>query len=115
MLTDREMKPIRITHASIAKRIGKLALLDKHKDKLPVTMAILSNHLETVDQFQIRRIRWAAEQMHDEFPIKRWKLIRKAGIRPGYSSALSDALDYYSGQGLHTLNFADRVTTQWLQ
>lgn len=115
MLADREMKPIRITYASIGKRIGKLALLEKHKDKLPITMAILSNRLETVDQFQIRRIGWAAEQMHDEFPIKRWKLIRKAGIRPGYSSAVSDVLDYYSGQGLHTLNFADRVTTQWLQ
>ncbi|WP_025692873.1 TnsD family Tn7-like transposition protein [Paenibacillus zanthoxyli] len=115
LIDDRKIKPIRITFASIGKRIGKLALLEKHKDKLPVTMAILSNHLETVDQFQIRRIQWTAEQMHDEFPIKRWKLIRKAGIRPGYSNAVSEALNYYSGHGLHSLNFADGVMTQWLQ
>ncbi|MDR6781345.1 MULTISPECIES: TnsD family Tn7-like transposition protein [Paenibacillus] len=115
MLSDRDRKPIRITYASIGKRIGKLALIEKHKDKLPITMAILSNRLETVDQFKIRRIGWVAEHMHDEFPIKRWKLIRKTGIRPGYSSAVSEALDFYSGQGLHNLNFADRVATQWLQ
>lgn len=115
LLDHQQMKPIRITIASVGKRIGKLALLERHKDKVPVTMTILANHLESVDQFQIRRIQWAAEHMHGEFPIKRWKLIRKAGIRPGYSKAVSEALDNYSGHGLHDLSFADEVITQWLQ
>lgn len=115
-LTDNQRtKPIRITIASVEKHIGKLSLLEKHKNRLPVTMKILAEHLESVDQYQIRRIQWAAEQMHNEFPIKRWKLIKLAGIRSGYSNEVSDALHDYSGQGLHNLNFSDEVTTQWLQ
>lgn len=115
LLDNQQMKPIRITISSVGKRIGKLSLLEKHKDKLPVTMAILSNHLETVEQFQLRRIQWAAEQMQSEYPIKRWQLIRKAGIRPDYSRAVSAALDHYSGYGMHTLNSAVEVMIQWLQ
>jgi hypothetical protein len=115
LLEDNPSKPVRITVASIGKRIGKLALLEKHKERLPVTTAILTNYLESVDQFQIRRVQWAAKQMQDEFPIKRWKLIRKAGLKPGYSRSVSEALDYYSGQGLHTLSITGEVTSQWLQ
>ncbi|MNW55055.1 hypothetical protein D3C74_326920 [compost metagenome] len=115
LLDNQQKKPTRITISSVGKRIGKLSLLEKHKGKLPVTMAILSNHLETVEQYQLRRIQWAAEQMQNEVPIKRWQLIRKAGIRPGYSHAVSEVLDHYSGYGMHTLNSAGEVMIQWLQ
>lgn len=67
---NAKLKPIRIRVATVGKRIGKLSMLEKHKDKLPITMNTLSNYLETVSQFQIRRVRWAAEQMHDEWPLK---------------------------------------------
>ncbi|MNN34939.1 hypothetical protein D3C81_1487710 [compost metagenome] len=115
LLDNKQEKPTRITISSVGKRVGKLSLLEKHKGKLPVTMAVLSNHLETVEQYQLRRIQWAAEQMQNEFPIKRWQLIRKAGIRPGYSRAVSAALDHYSGYGMHTFNSAGEVMIQWLQ
>lgn len=115
LLEDSQTKPVRITVASIGKRTGRLSLLEKHKDRLPVTTAILTDYLETVDQFQIRRVQWAATQLKDEFPIKRWKLIRKAGLRPGYSRTVSETLDYYSGQGLHTLSITGEVRSQWHQ
>ncbi|MNO34833.1 hypothetical protein D3C76_248770 [compost metagenome] len=115
LLEHQQLKPIRITIASVGKQIGKLSLLEKHKDRLPITMTILSRYLETIEQFQLRRIQWAAEQMHNEFPIKRWKLIKKAGIRTGYSPAVSAALDHYSGYGMDKLSSADEVMTQWLQ
>lgn len=102
MLDDKHVKPIRVTAASIGKRIGKLALLEKHKERLPLTMEVLSRYMESVEQFQTRRIKWAAGQMQLEFPIKRWKLVRKAGLRPGYSNDISLVLDYYSGFGMHT-------------
>lgn len=115
LLEEREAKPIRITVASIGKRLGRLALLEKHREKLPVSVGILSNFLETTDQFQIRRVRWAVEQMKNEFPIKRWKLVRRAGLKPGYSQTVSEALERYSGYGLHTLEYTNEVTAQWLQ
>ncbi|MGO4548018.1 TnsD family Tn7-like transposition protein [Paenibacillus sp. 2TAB23] len=115
LLDERDTKPVRITIASIGKRIGRLSLLEKHKEKLPVTIGILSNYLESVEQFQIRRVRWAVEQMKDEFPIKRWKLVRKAGLRPGYSQTVSEVLECYSGYGLHTLEYTNEVTTQCVQ
>jgi hypothetical protein len=113
LLGDKQSKPIRITSASIGKRIGNLALLEKHKDKLPITAALLSRYLESVAEFQIRRIHWAAEQMQLEFPLKRWKLIKKAGLRPDYSSAVSEILDFYSNNESHTNCIVNGVKTSW--
>jgi hypothetical protein len=99
ILADRENKPARITIAAIGKRVGKLGLLEKQKQKLPVTMAVLSGYLESTSQFQIRRVRWAAEHMVGEWPLKRWKLEKKAGLRPGYAQEVLDEIDRCIGQG----------------
>ncbi|WP_254636272.1 TnsD family Tn7-like transposition protein, partial [Lysinibacillus sp. GbtcB16] len=50
-----EEKPIRITVSSVGRRIGILANLQYHLDKLPLTEALLTQITETVREFQIRR------------------------------------------------------------
>jgi len=115
MLCDRKNKPVRITISAIGKRIGKLSLLEKQKQKLPVTTKVLSDYLESTSQFQIRRVRWAAEQMAGEWPIKRWKLVKKAGLRPGYAQEVSDEIDRCIGQGAAMNRIASaEVTPLWL-
>lgn len=115
ILADRENKPVRITLAAIGKRVGKLSLLEKQKQKLPVTMAVLSGYIESVPQFQIRRVRWAAEQMAGEWPLKRWKLEKKAGLRPGYAQEVLDEIDRCIGQGALMNRIASaEVTPLWL-
>lgn len=93
ILSDRKTKPVRISVAVIGKRLGKLSWLQKNKDKLLVTMGIMQPYLESVSQFQIRRLQWAADQMQGEWPIKRWKLIKKAGLRPGSSKEVQAEID----------------------
>ncbi|WCF07759.1 TnsD family transposase [Paenibacillus thiaminolyticus] len=113
-LMNAKLKPIRIRVATVGKRIGKLSMLEKHKDKLPITMNTLSNYLETVSQFQIRRVRWAAEQMHDEWPLKRWKLIRKAGLRSGYSTEVDYEISRCISNDKVIPLLTSTEVTQWL-
>lgn len=115
MLTDLKSKPIRISITLIGKRVGKLSWLEKHSDKLPVTMSIMANYLESVAQFQKRRVRWAAEQLAGEWPIKQWKLEKLAGLRPDYSQEVSDEIDRCIGQSgyMHTF-ISSEGTSSWL-
>ncbi|KHF31839.1 TnsD family Tn7-like transposition protein [Paenibacillus sp. FSL M7-1455] len=115
ILSDCKNKPVRITIAAIGKRVGKLSLLEKQKQKLPVTTKVLSDYLESTSQFQIRRVRWTAEQMAGEWPLKRWKLVKKAGLRPGYAQEVSDEIDRCIGQGAVMNRIASaEVTPLWL-
>lgn len=53
-------KPKRITLTSVAKMVGCVAILQKHSDKLPETSAFLATAVESIEDFQIRRIHWQA-------------------------------------------------------
>lgn len=86
-------KPERITVGYVGKKIRQLALLEKHLDKMPKTKEYLRTSIETVEQFQIRQIKWCADQLRkngDE--IKEWKLVRMAGIRSGYSGKIRSTI-----------------------
>lgn len=115
ILDDFNSKPIRITIAWIGKRIGKLNWLEKKAHKLPVTMSILISYVESVSQFQQRRVRWAAECLSGEWPIKRWKLEKLAGLRPDYSREVSDEIDRCISQcrNMHTFTSLEG-TSSWL-
>lgn len=73
-------KPERITIGRIGKKIGKLALIEEHLNKLPLTNKYLSSKVETVRDFQKRRIKWAIERS-DEPDLSWWKVAKRAGIR----------------------------------
>lgn len=57
-------KPIRITIGKIAVTIGRKALLEKHLDKMPQTKDYLESVTETVEDYQIRRIKWAVKELN---------------------------------------------------
>jgi len=77
-------KPIRLTMASLARAITdkKLKLtLRNSLDKLPNTKKYIKKCVETKEQFQIRRLLWAAEQLkNSEYKIAGWRLMRYAGL-----------------------------------
>lgn len=115
ILADSNSKPVRISVALIGKRIGKLSWLEKHGDKLPVTMSIMANYLESVSRFQKRRVRWAAEQLTGEWPLKRWKIEKLAGLRPDYSQEVSDEIDHFIGQSRYMYTvISSEGTSSWL-
>lgn len=75
-------KPLRITLSKIGRSIGKLALLEQHLNKLPITKGLLKINLETEEQHQIRKIDWAVSNIkrQGQRPVK-WRILREAGIR----------------------------------
>lgn len=81
-LRMKQNKPERLTLSRIGRSIGKLALLERHLDKLPICQGLLKINLETEETHQIRRIAWAIERIkqHNIRPTK-WRVLREAGIR----------------------------------
>lgn len=89
-----DSKPERITIGRVGRRIGQLALLEKHLSKMPKTKKYLKKVVETVEQFEIRRIKWCAKEMHKNGEeIKKWRLIRMAGLGQGYSEKVERVLN----------------------
>lgn len=88
-------KPIYVNKSRVAKEIDQLSLLEKLLDKLPKTKAYLNKHLETREQFQIRRVKWACQKlyMEDENNVVAWKVRRLAGLREKVSYVVELVLE----------------------
>lgn len=89
-----EDKPLRITISRIGATLGLKALLEKHLPKLPKTKAYLESVVETVEDFQIRRIHWAVEELDRQGEeIMEWKILRLAGLRGEYCVRVRNTLE----------------------
>jgi hypothetical protein len=75
-------KPVQINVSRVGKEIGKLALLERHLDRLPLTSAYLNRVIETRERFQIRRVQWAAKQLFKcQGDVVEWRIRRLAGLK----------------------------------
>ncbi|WP_052350007.1 TnsD family Tn7-like transposition protein [Virgibacillus sp. SK37] len=81
-LLKQDSKPVRITYSKVGYLIGKRALLEKKLDKLPRTRFYLQDKIETVEEFQKRRILYTIKhfQKNGEELIP-WKILRYSGIK----------------------------------
>ncbi|MBD2069534.1 TniQ family protein [Leptolyngbya sp. FACHB-671] len=88
-------KPVQITVSRVAKAIAQLALIEQHIDKMSLTRTYLDSVVETVEDFQIRRIQWVVKQLDQQGEaIEHWKVVRMAGLKPGYSKKVETALEH---------------------
>ncbi|MBI5922894.1 MAG: hypothetical protein HY847_14775 [Betaproteobacteria bacterium] len=88
--------PVRVTLAELERRNGRRGWLSKRRHRLPLTSRRLDRMVESVEQFQLRRIHWAiAEIQSSGGPTKAWKVMRMAGLRSDslrrIEAVLSDA------------------------
>ena len=61
---------------------------------MPMTKAYLNSVVESIEDYQIRRVRWAAETLDRRGEsFDRWKVIRMAGLRPDYSETVERAIE----------------------
>lgn len=75
-------KPERISISRIGKRIGYLSMLEKHLSMMPQTKSYFDSVRESVEEFQMRRIKWAIQEIEREGQdLQWWRIVRKAGIR----------------------------------
>lgn len=89
-------KPIYVNKSRVGKLIGQLSLLEKLLNKLPNTKAYLEKHLETREQYQIRRIKWACQSLYEnnDEQVAEWKVRRLAGLRKELSPFVENALHH---------------------
>jgi hypothetical protein len=74
--------PKRVSLAAIVKLIGYRAWIEKRLNKLPLTSHALGTHLESFEDYSIRRIAWAAESFRkDGVTPSRAMLSNRATIR----------------------------------
>ncbi|WP_236233366.1 TnsD family Tn7-like transposition protein [Pseudomonas tohonis] len=76
-------KPVLISRTRIGRELNALSRFEKQLKKLPRCASALAAACETIEDFHLRRLRWAKEKLELEGrPITRSALYRTASIRP---------------------------------
>lgn len=82
-------KPERILWSTIGGKLGIGGWFTKRKDKMPKVSKFLNKKIETLQEFQIRKIIWAISELEKEGEIiTKWKLLEKAGVKPRYIAGI---------------------------
>lgn len=79
-----ENKPERITVTLISKKINKVTLMQRNMERLPKTKEFLHYNIESLEEFQLRRVKWAIKELAKEGDVKEWDVIIKAGLSKKY-------------------------------
>lgn len=78
----QEIPPIRITVAEFERRFERRGWILKRRRHLPRTMIFLDQSVEGTEEFQLRRILWAIDELErDGGVVRAWLVMRKAGLR----------------------------------
>lgn len=93
VLRNTEDKPERITKTLVAKKINKVTLLQRNLNRLPRTEEFLHNNIESLEEFQIRRIKWAIRELAKEGEVREWDVIIKAGLGKNFYDGLKDQIN----------------------
>lgn len=76
-------RPRRISRSALERETGMADTIERNADKLPGTHLALSARSESREEYQRRRLYWAAGELKKSLhgPPPRWRLLRQAGIR----------------------------------
>ncbi len=87
-------KPIRITKSLIGKKLDKTTLIYRCSEKLPETTTLIGQVIESVEDFQIRRVNLiCSEYFNKNCILKKWEIEKLAGLRPGYSQKVAEIIN----------------------
>lgn len=92
----QEEKPTRITISKIGIRLGILANLERHIDKLPKTKQLLNKIRETTQEFQLRRCYIVIDTLiQNNEPVIMWQVQRIAAIKTHHFREIKPQLEQY--------------------
>lgn len=74
-------KPKRKTKSSVSKRTKKHHWLEKHPKCFPKTLSYIESEVESVEHFQIRRIKWILNNVFNKKHVREWEIYSEAGLR----------------------------------
>ena len=87
-------KPVRITLSLLGKKSGLTATLEKKLDKLPETKIFINQVLETIEDFQIRKVDVVCKKLFEEKGyITRWEIYRLAGLKKNISIEVKEHVE----------------------
>jgi hypothetical protein len=74
--------------------IGISGWLSKKKDKLPLVKAYIDSEVESLEEFQIRKIKWGIEELERQRKdITLWSLAETAGVKPRYMEHIIENIE----------------------
>lgn len=80
-LLDENIKPIRITRGLIGRKIGEVTLIQKKLDNIPKSKELINNIVESIEDYQKRRVAWVKNNCFNNEIATESKVKRKAGIK----------------------------------
>jgi len=87
-------EPVRITRSLLGRSIGRLPLLEHYINKLPQTKEYLDCETESIEEFQLRRLRTIyRDNLEQGHHLRPWELTRMAGLKSGYSERIEEIID----------------------
>ncbi|MDQ3742893.1 MAG: TnsD family transposase [Acidobacteriota bacterium] len=93
-------RPVRVSKTGVAKNIGVLAVISKRGNLLPLTVKALDKVSESVENYAVRRVLWAAECFREEGICPTiWQLQGRAAVsdkvakHPVVRAAIESALE----------------------
>ena len=93
---------VRITKSIFGKTLEISALLDYYLDKMPKTKKYLLEISESVEQYQERRVKKICRHYFKEkITIRRWKVMRIAGLKNNCSLKVINIINYYINKQLN--------------
>lgn len=98
-IRELDGKPTRVSLDALIKEVGHKVWIESRRDKLPLTAKAITECVETLEAFQLRKVRWAVDHFLSEgvCPTRRHFMVT-ASVRNGTSrtppvqSAISAAL-----------------------
>lgn len=76
----RQTPPVRVTAAAIERGAGRRNWLSKRRAKLPRSARAMSDQLEGVEAFRLRRLRWHVQRCIADGEVDPWVVHRRAGL-----------------------------------
>lgn len=84
-------KPQRITWSTVGSRLGVSGWLSKRRDKMPMVKAYLESQIESLKEFQMRKIVWAVKKLDQEGKeLTLWNVVETAGVKPRYMDTMEE-------------------------
>jgi len=85
----RQGKPQRITWYTVGSKLGISGWFSKNRNKLPLVKEYMESVVETLEEFQVRKVKWAIDELEREGKaLTMWNIAEKAGVKPNYMKAI---------------------------
>jgi hypothetical protein len=85
--------PVPVTRAALQRALGRPDWIDRRRRQLPLAATTLGKLVESLGDFQKRRIAWVAEELrHRNQPVLAWRVRRLAGLPKEMSADAATAL-----------------------